>query len=213
MRLAGTAGIASFVLLVIGNFISPLWDIPATTAPAAEFSRYARETRGELIAGVFTFGLAMMAFLFFAAGLALFLHRLDALLGAVFAMASATLTAVVFVGFVPILVLAYRTPEPAEAHTLVDLSFGVLGFSGFPTALATGAYAALILRSRALPVWTAWLALLAAIAHIAIGATFAFSSGFLSVEGAGIIFIPLALFLWMLGTGIALVRAPDPAAS
>ena len=199
----------SFVLLAIGNFISPLWDIPATSAPAAEFARYAGDNRGELIAGVFTFGLAMAAFLFFAAGLAVLMYRRDALLATAFALGAATLTAVVFVGFVPILVLAYRTPAPSEAHTLVDLTFGILAFSGFPTALATGAYAEFIRRTRALPAWTGWLGALAAVAHVAIGATFAFSSGFLSVEGAAIIFIPAALFVWMLGTGIALVRAPD----
>ena len=201
----------SFVLLAIGNFISPLWDIPSTGAPAAEFARYARGTRGELIAGIFTFGLAMAAFLFFAAGLAVLMYRRDAVLGAAFAIASATLTAVVFAGFVPILVLAYRTPGPGEAHTLVDLTFGLLAFSGFPTALATGVYAAWVRRTRALPAWTGLLGALAAVAHVGIGASFAFSSGFLSLEVAAIIFIPAALFVWMLGTGIALVRAPDAA--
>src|ERR671929_78430 len=52
MRQAGAAGIVSFVLLAIGNFIAPLWDIPATNAPATEFARYARDTLGDRLVGV-----------------------------------------------------------------------------------------------------------------------------------------------------------------
>ncbi|MEA2442269.1 MAG: hypothetical protein QOH76_3693 [Thermoleophilaceae bacterium] len=48
-----------------------------------------------------------------------------------------------------------------------------------------------------------------AAAHVAIAASFAFSSGFLSLEGAAIVVIPSTLFLWILATAAVPLRAPE----
>jgi hypothetical protein len=60
----------------------------------------------------------------------------------------------------------YRIPEASEPRLLYDLSFGLLAMSGVPTALALGSYAALAFRSAQLPTATAWLAAIAALAHL-----------------------------------------------
>jgi hypothetical protein len=94
---------------------------------------------------------------------------------------------------------------------LSDLSFGLLAASGVPTAVACGAYATVVRRTRALPAWTAWIAVFAAAAHVLIAATFLFDSGFLSLEGQVITWIPATMFAWILGTSVALLRVPDRA--
>jgi hypothetical protein len=90
---------------------------------------------------------------------------------------------------------------------LYDAAFGLLAMSGAPTTLALGAYTALVLRSGVLPQWTALLAALGAIAHVALFASFVVRDGFFSLEGEVILVIPGTLFIWTGATGIAMIRA------
>src|SRR4051812_3743326 len=214
VRQAGAAGVLCFVLILAAFLVAPLWNLPPTSASGAEIAAYTHDHRGQLIAAVLVNGLAMTMFLFFAAGLYAWLKRREpapGVLSTAFGLGAVSLTTTVFTGFVAFCVLIYRVPDPAVARTLYDLTFGLLAFSGLPTAVALGAYAALVIPGGPLPAWTGWLAALAALAHVAIAATFAFSSGFLSLEGAGIVVIPTTLFLWVLATGVALFRTAAPA--
>jgi hypothetical protein len=216
-RQAGAAGILCFVLILAAFLVAPLWDLPPTSASGAEIAGYTHDHRGQLIAAMLVYGLAMALFLFFAAGLCAWLKGREpapGVLSTAFGFGAVSLTTTVFAGFVAFCVLIYRVPDPAVARPLYDLTFGLLAFSGLPTAVALGAYAALVIPDRALPPWTGWLACLAAVAHVAIAASFAFSSGFLSLEGAAIVVIPTTLFAWVLATGVALFRAAaEPAAA
>jgi hypothetical protein len=83
----------------------------------------------------------------------------------------------------------------------------MLAISGAPTAVALFAYAAHVWRSLVLPRWTAVLAGIAAVAHVALLASFVVSDGFFSLEGQVITAIPATLFAWILGTSIAMLRA------
>jgi hypothetical protein len=211
VRQAGWAGVLCFVLILGGFLVAPMWDLPPTSASGAQIAAYTHAHRGQLIASVLVYALAMALFLFFAAGLYAWLKRRESppgVLSTAFGLGAASLSATVFAGFVAFCVLTYRVPDPAVARTLYDLTFGLLAFSGLPSAVALGAYAALVIPGGFLPAWTGWLAALSALAHVAIAGSFAFSSGFLSLEGAGIIVIPTTMFLWALATGVALVRAP-----
>src|SRR2546426_908956 len=80
--------------------------------------------------------------------------------------------------------------EPALAQALRDMTFGLLALSGIPTAVCLGAYAEVVLRSRSLPAWTAWLAGIGAVAHVLIAASFVSHGAFLSVEGSVIYLVP-----------------------
>jgi hypothetical protein len=106
------------------------------------------------------------------------------------------------------LAFAYRAPSVAVPRELYDLCFGLLAISGLPTALALGAYAAIVFGARPLPGWTAWVAVVGAAAHLLIAATFFFKSGFLSLEGGVIVAIPVTMFLWLLAASVCLLRAP-----
>jgi hypothetical protein len=205
-RATGAAGVASFVLLVVATLVEPLWDAPTTTTPERELVAYLADNSAGFIGSVTIYALAMTLFLVFAVGLWWWMGDPRDALHWLFLAGAVALTAMVLVGFVPTLVVAYRAPDVEGARELYDLSFGVLAFSGAPTAIATAAFAAIVLRTRSLPVLTAWLAVLAAVAHVVILFSFVPDDGFFSLEGGVIVAIPATLFFWMLATAVALWR-------
>jgi hypothetical protein len=79
--------------------------------------------------------------------------------------------------------------------------------SGAPTAVALAAFCAIVVRSRLLPAYTAWVAAVAAAAHVVIVGSFIPESGFFSLQGGVIWAVPSLLFAWLLVTSAALVRA------
>ena len=133
----------------------------------------------------------------------------ESLLSACFAFGLVGFVTLLLAGFTSFLVLVYRTPDVSDARLLYDLTFGLLAMSGAPTAIALGSFAALVFRGGDLPRWTAMLAALGAAAHVALLASFVVTDGFFSLEGQVITAIPATLFLWIIGTGIAMVVA-DP---
>jgi hypothetical protein len=209
-RVAGGAGVASFVLLIAAALIAPpLWDAPPTTARGAVVAAYAQHHRGATIAALFVYSLAIGLFLCFAAGLWAWVRRVEPdppVLSAVFAFGAVALATLILASFVPVAINAYRAQTPAVAQALRDVTFGLLAVSGIPTAVCMGAYAELVLRLRRLPSWTAWLAALGAIAHVFIAGSFFTRTGFASLEGDVIVVVPGTFFTWILVTGIALAR-------
>ena len=215
MRAAGIAGLASFVLICVGGLIAPLWDMAATGAFNAQVASDIADERDAILASLFVYSLAMGLFCLFAAGVWTRLRLAEPVphpLAAAFAIGVTVMIALIFVGFVPISVAAYRAPSRISME-LRDLSFGVLAVSGIPTLVALSAYAAVVFRTRCLAVWSAWMAVIGAAAHVIIAASFLFDSGFLSLEGGVIVAIPATLFGWLLLVSIALLRvreAPPP---
>ena len=108
-------------------------------------------------------------------------------------------------GFTAAFVLFYRAPNAPDPRLLYDLAFGLLAISGVPTALALGSYAAQVFSDSRLPTWSAWVAVVAALAHLVLLASLVITSGFFSLEGGVIIAIPAVLFAWILGTSIAMI--------
>jgi hypothetical protein len=213
-RGTGIAGIACFALIVVAGLIEPTFDIPATTASPSEFARYAADHGTDLPLALFLWSVAFGLFLIFAAGVWARLRAAEgdpATLSATFALAAAAMTVLILAGFVPEAVAAYRAPDGEDARLLSDLSFGLLAASGVPTAVACGAYAAVVRRTGTLASWSAWIAVVAAAAHIVVAATFLFDSGFLSLEGQVITWVPVTMFAWIGATSVALLRAARPA--
>jgi hypothetical protein len=209
-RAIGLAGLASFVLIIVAALVArPLWSAPRTTASAVQVAAYAYDDRGRTIASLFIYCLAMGLFLCFAAGLWTWLRQSEPApqpLAAAFAFGAVALVVLILAGFVPGGVLTYRPQAPAVAQALRDMTFGLLALSGIPTAVCLGAYAALVLRRGRLPQWTAWLAVLGAVAHVFIAASFVSQGGFLSLEGSVIIWVPGTFFAWILATSLVLLR-------
>lgn len=210
-RLTGLVGLACFACIAIAALVAPpLWSAPETGASAPTILAYAEEHRGRILASLFLYSLAMGLFLCFAAGLTARLSRLgrdkSMALPIAFALAAVALTTLILAGFVPGGVSAYRPQSPELARVLLDLTFALLAFSGIPTAICLGAYAALVLPTKALPAWTGWLALLGAAGHVLIAATLLFRSGFLSLEGDVVVWAPATFFAWILATSFAVLR-------
>jgi hypothetical protein len=216
--LFGAAGVISFVLIVVAALVSPpLWGGPSTTSSAQELADYAFPQRDRILAALFIYALAMGFFLLFAAGLWAWLRRSEKGPGGwsmTFALGVASASTMIIAAFAPAALAVYRPPSPLIAGLMYDLSFGLLAFSGIPTALFLAAYAVLVLRFESLKRWTAWVATVGAFTHIVIVGTFFCRSGFFSLEGDVIVWVPATFFAWILVAGVALYRAvPTPDAA
>ncbi len=215
-RLTGIAGLASFALIAVASFVAPpLWHAPGTNASVARVSEYAQQYGGRIIASLFIYSLGMALFLCFAAGLWSWLRereRPPQFLSATFAFGAVALTVLILAGFVPVYMLSYRAQPGLIAAPLADLGFGLLALSGIPTAVCLGVYAEIVFRLRCLPLWTAWLAIDAAVAHVLIAASFMSHGGFLSLEGSVIVWVPALFFAWILATSVVLLLGPRTAA-
>jgi hypothetical protein len=209
-RLTGVTGLTSFVLIIVASLVSPpLWDAPGTNASATRVVAYAQADAGRSIASLLIYSLAMGLFLCFTAGLSAWLRereRPPQALSTLFGFGAVALTVLILAAFVPAYMLSYRHQPPAIAGPLADLTFGLLALSGIPTAVCLVAYAELVLRLRTLPVWTAWLAICAAVTHILIAASFVSHGAFLSLESSVIVWVPATFFVWILATSAALLR-------
>jgi Domain of unknown function (DUF4386) len=208
MRLAGAAGVLGCALGVAGGLVVDILNAPATTASAAQIVESVEEDRTALLAGMLLNTAAVSLWLVFGAGVWLRLRRAsgpDSLASVCFAFGFVGFVTLLLAGFTAFFVLVYRDAEVGDPRLLYDLTFGLLAMSGAPTAIALGSYAALVLRSNALPGWTAWLGVVGALAHVALLASFVVSEGFFSLEGQVITALPATLFIWIIGTGIAIL--------
>jgi hypothetical protein len=214
MKLAGAAGVLGVALATIGSAVigafdhSSLLEFPGTGSSSAEFASFAAAHRGLGLAAMILNSVAVGLWIVFGAGVWLKLREGgESLLSACFAVGLAGFIALIFAGFVPFFVLAYRGGHVGDPRLLYDLSFGMLAMSGVPTAVALGAYAGLVLRTGRFPRWTAWLAVIGACAHVLLLGSLVITDGFFSLEGQVITAIPATLFIWLLGTSVALLRA------
>src|SRR4051794_20251751 len=218
MKLAGVAGVLGFALAAIGSVgiglfdNGTLFDFPATTSSAAEIAGFVAEHRGPALAAMVFNTLGVSLWLVFGAGVWLLLReRGETLLSACFALGLAGFVTLILAGFVPFFVLAYRSGYGPQARLLYDLlTFGMLAMSGVPTTIACAAFALHVRRTAVLPGWTALLAAIAACAHVVLLASFLVGHGFFSLQGQVITAIPATLFIWILGTSIAMLRSEGP---
>lgn len=217
MKLAGAAGVLGFTLAATGSVVvglfddATLFDFPATTSSAADVAGFIAAHRAPALAAIVLNTLGVSLWLVFGAGVWLKLReRGESLASACFAFGLAGFVTLILAGFVPFFVLAYRSGYGSQARLLYDLTFGMLAMSGVPTTIACTAYALHVRSSATLPLWTALLAAIAACAHVVLLASFLVSSGFFSLQGQVITAIPATLFLWILGTSIAMLRGERP---
>jgi hypothetical protein len=212
LKLAGAAGVLGVALGSAGSIVGQIFEFPATGSTAAEITAFVDAHRTALLVGMVLNTAAVSLWTVFGAGVWLRLRQVtreESLLSACFAFGLVGFVTLIFAGFTSFFVLVYRAPEVSDPRLPYDLAFGLLAMSGAPTAVALGSYAALVFRAGHLPRWTAWLAALAAAAHVALLASFLITDGFFSLEGQIITAIPATLFLWIAGTGIAMVTT-DP---
>lgn len=213
IKLAGFAGLLSIVFGVAALPIDQMWNFPATGATATVIASFADAHRSALLLAMFLTTVAVGLWLVFGAGVWLWLRGAtggESVLSACFLVGLVSFVTLLFAGFTSFIVLVYRAPEASDPRLLYDLSFGLLAMSGVPTALALGSYAVLVFRSSRLPVWTAFLAAVAALAHLVLFASLLITGGFFSLEGGVTIAIPGTLFVWIASTSVAMARANRP---
>jgi len=212
IKLAGVAGLVSIALGIAGAIVDEMQTFPTTGASASEIAGYVDAHRSALLVAMVLSTAAVGLWLAFGVGVWLWLRETTgsvSVLSMCFLVGLVSFVTLLLAGFTVAFVLFYRASNAPDLRLLYDLAFGLLAMSGIPTALALGSYAAQVFSDSRLPAWTAWLAVVAAVAHIVLLASLVIPSGFFSLEGGVIIAIPAVLFAWITGTSIAMMTA-DP---
>jgi hypothetical protein len=209
IRLAAIAGLVGNALGVLGVLVDRMWTFPGTGASASEIAGFVAAHRSALLIAMFLTTFAVGLWLLFGVGVWVWMRERassHSALSMCFLVGLIGFVTLLLAGFTSFMVLVYRAGEVSDPRLLDDLAFGLLAMSGAPTVLALGAYATHVLRETDLPSWTAWLAVLAGVAHLVLLASLVVSSGFFSLEGGVTIVIPGLLFAWITATSILLLR-------
>ena len=209
IKLAGLAGVVSIALGIAGAIVDEMETFPPTGASAGEIAGYVGTHRSALLVAMVLSTVAVGLWLAFGVGVWVWLRETTgsvSVLSVCFLAGLVSFVTLLLAGFTAAFVLFYRAPNTPDPRLLYDLGFGLLAMSGVPTALALGSYAAQVFSDSRLPAWSAWVAAVAALAHIVLLASLVIPSGFFSLEGGVIIAIPATLFAWILGTSIVLLR-------
>ncbi len=210
IKLAGLAGVVSIVLGIAGSIIDEMRTFPGTGASASQIAGYVDAHRSALLVAMILSTVAVGLWLAFGVGVWVWLRETTgsvSVLSVCFLVGLVSFVTLLLAGFTVAFVLFHCAPNAPDPRLLYDLAFGLLAMSGVPTALALGSYATQVFRDSRLPDWTAWLAVVAALAHLVLLASLVVTSGFFSLEGGVIIAIPAVLFAWILATSIVLLRA------
>ncbi len=209
IKRAGLAGVVSIALGIAGAIVDEMETFPGTGASAGEIAGFVGTHRSALLVAMVLSTAAVGLWLFFGVGVWLWLRETTGNVSALsvsFMIGLVSFVTLLLAGFTVFFVFVYRGGEASDPRLLNDLAFGLLAMSGVPTALALGSYAAQVFRDSRLPLWTAWIAAVAALAHLVLLTSLVITSGFFSLEGGVIIAIPATLFAWILGTSIVLLR-------
>lgn len=208
-RWSGTLGVLLPALTLLAY---PIWSFPGTRTPPIEVARWAMAHHDRLVATMllFTIGVTLW-FVFGAAVWAYLRDRLPmrSILPTCFAVGFIGCVTLLLSAFTAFDLLLYRRRSADVAELLYDLTFGLMAMSGLPTILALGAFAVAVYTRQALPRYTGHLALAAAMVHPLLLLSFVVRSGPLSLEGFPITAMPALLFVWILGTALAMPRARD----
>jgi hypothetical protein len=209
IRLAGLAGLSSIALGIAGAIVDEMWTFPGTGSTAAQIADFVQAHRSALLIAMVLSTAAVGLWLAFGAGVWMRLREAsggESVLSACFLVGLVCFIGLLLAGFTAFFVLIYRASSASEERLLYDLSFGLLAMSGVPTALALGSYAALVFDSGPFPEWTAWVAVVAALAHLVLLASLLITSGFFSLQGGVTIAIPGLLFAWIAATSVVLTQ-------
>src|SRR5690349_19541321 len=123
MKLAGAAGVLGFAFAAIGSVVvglfngATLFEFPATTASPAEIASFVAEHRSPALAAMVLNTIGVALWLVFGAGVWLRLRESgESVLSACFALGLAGFVTLIFAGFGPFFVLAYRSGYGADAR-------------------------------------------------------------------------------------------------
>ena len=197
-RWAGTLGV---LIPGVAIPVYPIWLFPSAQASGAEIARWVSAHQDRLVASQLLYTVGVGLWLVFGAAVWVQLReRLPAgsPLAAGFGVGFVSLVTMVLGGFTVFNVQIYR-PRSAELSTvLYDLAFGTLAMSGIPAAITLGCFAIAVYRHGVMRRSTAYVAAVAAVAHVLLLVAFIAPTGPLSLQGFLVVWgIPLLLFAWI----------------
>jgi hypothetical protein len=209
IKLAGLAGLLGNLLGIVGVSVDQMWTFPSTGASAGEIAGYVAGHRSALLIAMLLTAAGVGLWLVFGVGIWVWPGETASgdVLSVCFLVGLISFITLLLAGFTVFFMLLYRPGEVSDPRLLYDLAFGLLAMSGLPTALALGSYAAQAFGDSHLPVWTAWLAGMAAVAHLVLLSSLVITSGFFSLEGGVTIAIPATLFAWITAVSIVLLQS------
>lgn len=208
-------GIAGIVLSAIGQAIS--LGAPTLDEGGAKLQEWLTDNRGLAIAGFYMVGLGLML----GIGLIIALRQRllsaeggSGLLANTFALGSLLGLAIVGAGLGAYGALAYNvdTLSAETAQILNSTVYLTISAADFPTAIGIAAGAIVIIRTRTLHAAIGYFGLLAAAIHFLAPLAFDTGNGLASPQTACTI-AAVADYIWMVGTGMLLLRASEDEAT
>jgi hypothetical protein len=218
-RSAGWSALCFVAVLVVSGLLTG--SLPSIATKPADLALFFDMHRAGLLWGAWLTLPAAALFLWFLVGLRAYLRqapgRQEGL--PVFAMlAGVVIVAQTLVGAALQSALAYAPPEIFVSNGLaaayVAMTFVQNGLGYAPIAIFLFAAAHSMRRHQSAPAWLAWLGYAAAVGSGLATLSIFFGNPFLAPQGAAaLIFGPLLCLVWLIATGIVLVRTKTAAAA
>ena len=208
-RVIRWSGVIGFALPALTLPVFPILSYPLTQTSGIDVAAWAANHHDQLVVSQLLNTVGVTAWFVFGAALWTYLRdRLptQSTLPVCFAASFFGCVILLLSGFTAFNLLLYRQHSAELSTLLYDLTFGLLAMSGMPTVVALGSFAIAVYRHRALPRYTAHLALAGAAIHPILLATFIVEDGPLSLQGMSITAMPAFLFAWILGTALGMPR-------
>jgi hypothetical protein len=215
LRAQGAAGIAGMVTVVVGLVLpgAP----PKTSDAVADVTHTLLDKRSEFLVSTYLVGIGCLFLLLFLGGLRAHLGREDSFAGSAFG-AGVVAVALVMTGSATFDGLAFSAAgmhDPALVRGLVDAGNAQFAMAGLAWAALLVASSAAAGRTAALPRALRVLGHAAAALLVVTGLALAVDHGPLESGGALNLLGTLPLIVWVVGTGVTMVRlrpAPGPGA-
>jgi hypothetical protein len=220
-RLGAVLGLVLVVVVIVAVFLtgSP----PKPSDGDAAVKAYLVDKRGAYLAQAVMIAIGLGLFAWFVAVVRGVLHRAGGEMHMVDVFYGAALIsiAVMLVAGALTIGLVYKAlpgTNEGTARMVFDMSGAMFTLAGAVWAVGAFAFAAVVMATKALPRWTAWMAEAWGVTSLASIFMVLSKTGGFSLEG-WFAFVPFALsMVWVLGTSIALLRpemahAPSHAAS
>lgn len=208
-RLGSVAGFGYVCLAIVAAIVTGVR--PPPEAGSGAIRDFFIDKHSALVAQGWLYALASVLLLWFALALRSVLRTAspDSHLGEVFFAGTAVVAGLSLVAMAIQIVIAKAASRLSpEAVRVVGYDFVLVQFllSGFIVATTAIAYAACVIRGTALPRWTAWVAVWAAVLNVAATLTVFVPSGAFSINGGVAVWLPgVSTTLWYLSAAVALL--------
>jgi hypothetical protein len=207
-------GIAVVVLLFVGEVLGGNDVHPPATDSGQHITAFYAANHTGILAGTYLHGVAVLLLLWFAATLATTVRASgqDAM-ATLIATASAVTAGALGLWLVLTATLAFGAGPDQDlgaAQALYQLRYLAETLWSLPVAALTGATAVAVLRGRVLPRWCGWFSAATALAFLVGGVDMA-RAGLFAADGDYGFLLFWLLPLWLLVTGIGLLRRPRAA--